>query len=294
MSDSLREVSKIQAQDGTTIDGNRVDRVLDDLVGATNSVPARNVQRRFTQTQFVQRLFPVSHNATTAVQSGPPFLNAYNSVAPNQAIAPLPEDGFMNAYRHKGIDNPNIVEQTSVAGQGAFAWTNTLYFRDPVVLWGFDVKLGTSVSKFYLNDFLYHMNIGDYVNNDPSDDLYIEISVDNPFSTERAALHDPEVKKMRFRIDSATMAATLAAPTNDFTPNIQTDWGAHAQPWIHFESLNIPLHRDSRVRISIGVPQYSTAVYANASGWQGAAAWQPWQSCYWSATTTVLEPCRRA
>ena len=249
----------------------------------------------FPQTQFVHRLFPVRYGATTAVQAGAPFLSAYNAKVAHEAIQPYQEDDFKNEYRHKGIDNP-VIDLTDTAS-GYFVWTNTIYFRDPVVLWGLDVRMHTSTAQSHPNDFTYHADAPAQIgkaNGSPVDDLYVEVSVDNPFSTEDAALHDPEVKKMRFRVDAATMGpamGTLAAPAADFAPNlVAADWVANV--WVHLGDLKIPLHRDSRVRVSLGIPQYATPAL-DISGWQGpAGAWEPWQSCAWSIAMTVLEPCR--
>ena len=291
---SIRDISDKQLANGNTVDGDTLDHLTSDLVESLNAVQERHLLRRWTQTQFIQRLLPAHYNQSILRQDGPPFLSAYNSEDAHESVAPNPVDGYVNKHRLKGSDNTNIREDKST--EGLYAWTNTHFFSGPANLHSVSLRLHTEGNNTinYPNDFQYGANPPDgYVNGDPIEDLFIEVSIDNPFATEDRALNDVEIKKMRFPITSEMMSAeTMIPPVNDITP-ASLALGSNKKPWVHLSNLNIPIKAGSRVRFTILVPKYDDAGPANVSGWGGTAQWEPWQSCWFSATVTYLEPLLR-
>ena len=121
------------------------------------------------------------------------------------------------------------------------------------------------------------------------DDLFVEISVDNPFNLESRNLNDVELHKIRFPVNSQQMAAAIPfPPTNQ--PSTAVKDVDDPTIWVHMDNLCIPLHRDTRMRLSLAIPQYNSGGL-DVSGWQGSSnAWDPWQSTSFSITLTVLEP----
>lgn len=289
MSNSLREITKEQFADGTTADGNRLDIALGDLVLSTNNIPPRWMRRRFVHTQFVRHMLPVDYNAPTLVQDNPPFLLTRN--LDSQVTGTAPADGLQNEWRLKGevIDGIPFANYDNQV-QGIYAWTSSLYFRKPVIITGWSVRTWQPSVYDLDNTWVWGTDPPEGKNTSESqDDLFLEISVDNPFNMEARNLNDIELHKIRFPVNSQQMASTLpGSPTND--PSTAVLAVKDPAVWVHLDNLCIPLHRDTRARFSIAIPQYSSGGL-DVSGWQGSSnAWDPWQSTSFSITLTVLEP----
>ena len=292
MSSSIRELTRRQFADGCTVDGDRIDVALRDLVLNVNNVGPKWLKRRFVHTQFVRHLMPVPYSAPTLEQDNPPFLLTRN--LDTQAVGGTYEAGFQNEWRLKGEAIPGIpFANYDNQTEGIYAWTNSLYFRKPVIITGISFRAFQPILHDYDNDWTYHTDAPEGKSNGETvDDLFFEISVDNPFNMEARNLNDIELHKIRFQVDSQRMANTLAYPPDN---NLTVATLNHEDPaiWVHEDNLCIPLHRDTRARISVAIPQYDdNAGGDDVSGWQsdGANSWDPWQSAIWSMTLTVLEP----
>ena len=294
MSSSLRELGgglTPQHANGCTADGDLLDISMKDLVLGVNNIPPRWLKRRFMQSQFIQRLMPCSYDAATYVQDPPPFLMIHNSDA--TVVGSPSADGTQNEWRLKGTDNPAIPAGTfnnTLVGQ--YAWTNAIYFRDPVILTGLALRCWAPAAFNWLNDWTYHTDAPPGKTDGQSlDDLFLEISVDNPFSMEARNLNDIELHKLRFPVSSQMMSTALVAPDNllSVAPNQTTNL---PQLFINLDNLCIPLHRDTRARISLVIPQYENAAEDDIAGWvsSGGIMYKPWQSTSFTLTATVLEP----
>jgi hypothetical protein len=296
MSRSIRELGSSrpggketpQFAEGTTIDGNRLDISMEDLVYSVNNIPGRWLRRRFVHSQFVQRLMPVPYGQVLQ-QDRPPFLLARNLLSQSYGLTTPLE--IQNEWRLKGSDVPGILASSYAENlDGVYAWTAAHRFYQPVIITGLSLKCWQPQVYAWKNDWEYHSdapynkNAGDSV-----DDLFLEISVDNPFNTEARRLNDIELHKIKFPVKTEFMAASLGNPVNDmFYPVLAPKTN---QLWVHLDNLCIPLHIDTRARVSIAIPKYSLAE-GDVSGWQtdGVDTWYPWQSCSWALTLTVLEP----
>ena len=298
MAGSIRELGSVgkyprvtqQFAEGTTADGNRLDLSMEDLVMSVNTIPPKWLRRRFTHTQFVQRLMPVSY-ATPAIPLGQdpvPFMLIRNLVT--QIVGIPPADGLQNEWRLKGTDIEAIPQNNYATGtEGIYAWTSAHYFRNPVIVTGLSLRCWQPAGYGWDNDWQYHTDPpAGKVDGQPVNDLFLDLSVDNPFSTEVRRLNDIELHKIRFPVNTEFMASAFGVPANNLalpllTPNAD-------QLWVHMDNLCIPLHRDTRLRVSIAIPQYADAD-GNVSGWgsDGVSTWKPWQSTSWALTLTVLE-----
>ncbi len=289
---SIRELGRgltPQHANGTTIDGDLIDISMEDLVFAINNIPARWLKRRMMQTQFVQHLMPVPYTAPTLQQDCTPFMLTRNDVG--DLVGGPPADGLQNEWRNKGHDNKFLLASTfSSPYRGTYAWTNSIYFRQPVIMTGFSVKFWQPQAYDWLNTWVWGGDAPtDKIPGQSVDDVFLEVSVDNPFNTDSRNLNDIELHKLRFKVNSQMMATSLPAPLNDLSgaPNLATQ---PLQLWVHLDNLCIPLHRDTVVRISLVIPQYGIEG-SDVSGWEGPASeYYPWQSTSFGLTTTVLEP----
>ena len=270
MSDSLRTISEIQFADGTTIDGDRLDMFLDDFVARINNIQSKDLYRRLTQTQFVGGW----SNSTVATSGQLPWMRIIND--DTDLIGVTPGDGYTNPLRLKGTSQ--IASQID----NQYACSNTLYFRKPVILHSIHVSLH---QKAALNDEgdIYDSEVpvdgssnGDYFN-----DFYLDVSIDNPYLTENRAMADVEIQRVRFRLDGDLFSfrgiANLNAAYNDMTParTVRME-GVH----IDLRNLDIPIHRDSRLRYSLVIPHYTADEVWGAS---------PWTYHDYSWSITVLE-----
>ena len=230
---------------------------MKDLVMGINNIPKRWLKRRFVHTQFVQRLMPAPYNVGALItQPSPPFLLLRNLVA--QVTGAAPVDGLQNEWRTKGHDNPAIPEGAYEAPLvGVYGWTSALYFQKPVIITSLSLRCWQPTQYAWNNDWVYHADApepheeGDYL-----EDLFMEISVDNPFNLENRELNDVELHKLRFSVGCQMMAEpALAVPNNglNLAPCFTTQ---DLQLWVHLDNLCIPLHRDTRARITLGIPQY--------------------------------------
>jgi hypothetical protein len=290
MSQSLRELGKgltPQHANGNTIDGDLIDISMEDLVMSINNVPARWLKSRFMQTQFVQRLMPVPYSAPVLEQDPTPFMLIRN--VDSQIHGAAPSSSLQNEWRLKGTDNPDISASsmdTQVKGQ--YAWTSSLYFEKPTILTGLSLKFWQPSDYDWPNTWVWGTEPPEgKIAGQSVDDMFIEVSVDNPFNMENRRLNDIEVHKLRFPVNSQMMATSLPVPAASLSnaPNLTAN---ALQLWVNLDNLCIPLHRDTRVRISLVIPQYGGGDDIN--GWEGGGIWKPWQSTSFDITTTVLEP----
>ena len=72
---STRRLTDEQFADGTSIDGDRIDRALEDVVRHVNDIPPRDIERRFVQTQFVSGQIPMDFGHAYI---GVPFMRGDN------------------------------------------------------------------------------------------------------------------------------------------------------------------------------------------------------------------------
>ncbi len=272
----MREITDEQFSNGSTIDGRRIDKAMEDVVDRSNAVEKRDLNRRFVQVQYCGGFTP--NVGLTADNASIPFMPEVNA-------SPL-----ANEYRVKGTRKFSQSTYTQ-----SLVYTATHLFRKPVTIIGVNVNLLTGGSDFP-NDFLYGEGaVSDLgkANDQDSDDMTISISVDNPFLPERRELNSEVYHRHGFAINGHKFNQSLTSATADMAPNIAPTWSTNPIPAmtgivIDDQDINIPLPRDSRVRFSVVIPNY-TSISSNASGWGEADGSLPWNSQVMSWTLTVLE-----
>tara|TARA_R110000751_G_scaffold121078_1_gene221645 strand:- start:1263 stop:2561 length:1299 start_codon:yes stop_codon:yes gene_type:complete len=167
------------------------------------------------------------------------------------------------------------------------AWSHSWSFAAPCILHDLMVYLRTDRKTvdyfgYYSKPLGYTVTPGVTGAGGPSlpcKQLYVSICVDNPFAAEDRSMNDNEVVVWNRRIDAASTSpasrnATGASPTMTYTdmdPNSPEDIGGTGGDSLwgflyRLSDMNIPIHRDARVRMAIAVPWYPRATYVDAVG----------------------------
>lgn len=276
MGKSVRRMTRQQFSQGTTADGNRLDRAFADAVDRANAFDRRDLARGHVQTQMVLGWAP----AITAKQDKLPFMDGYNDS--NSLVGAAPDGGYQNPYRVKGTVNTGI-DPTDPA-QDALVWTTSVYFRKPVTLDGLSLHL--RVDSAYLNDLIFSGGLppDGKTAGAPLDDIVLSVAVDNPYAPEVAAHDAVEVHKLQWKVDGT--------PYSTLPIGVGTD-GVIIHPGGRFvgvavdeRALGIPIPRDSRVRLAICIPLYPAG---KTSGWT-AGVRKAWNNQIYSSVLTMLEP----
>ena len=159
-----------------------------------------------------------------------------------------------------------------------YAWSHSWNFAKPCILHDLMVYLRTDRAThdyfgYYSKPLGYQAQgaTGTYTQAAYScKQLYVSICVDSPFASEDRSMNDNEVVIWNRRIDAVSTRpagryATLSGPSmayRDMAPNSPEDttgsggdglWGFIYR----LSDMNIPIHRNARVRMAIAVPWYS-------------------------------------
>ena len=273
---SIRKITQEQFSDGTTIDGVRIEHALDDLITRFNNVSHGDLRRRFTQSQIVCGFLP----DTTAAKELP-FLPSLNSAATTEATTPTAYD---NVNRFKGIFTSEEITHKNV-------WTVSQYFKDPIIIVDITVFLqtdrsgGAAGSNIHTNTFLYgnttYPKATPGLANEFVNDIDLLVSVDSIFAPEQRG--NNTIALIRHGFSAEGYLFSTAAPSSGAPDMAQAYTGGLLNGLvIQMKDLNLPVHRDARVRWSLALPQWR-------------ASYDPWGSTpcdgqVYSMTLTFLEP----
>jgi len=300
-----RNLTKEVFYDGTTVDGTRLEKAVNDIVEGVNSVEKGNTRQRFVATQYHSGFNPPNRSSTN--YSKWPWLQLNNGATGSHSGV-KPVDAPYNPVRLKGSSIPGINLQEDLGDQ--YVWTRTLYFDKPVVLHGVSIFLhndtgangdrpytGQSAGGVTLKPYTYFA-VGTGVPpqgfSPTSDtvDLPIVLDVMNPGTPEDAEMTDVEFTRTLYTINgepsSTHMPNATATGWNDFQPHYDSGDVTDARPLygrvVEYRGLNIPVHQRARVRLAVAIPLYDGTTYTQAT-W----GTEPWYLQAWSSTITVLE-----
>jgi len=297
MSGSIREIGTEQAAEGTSIDGNRMSRMVRFLMDAWNNLRPRHIKRRWTPVTFSGGYTPV--DPQDATQDNLPWLGAYNST--KQTVGTNP-DAWSNPWRTKG----NVVsgiDPTNPALNSAddlLTWTTSFYFRRPARLSG--VFVGLIVDTAFDNTFQYGPSGGNipptkalngYVN-----DWTVEVSVDDPHARENRKLNSVLYHRLQVTENGFWFSNITGAPTSAMTvvhPGGELGVATSKDSLVLVDqNVDMVIPQNSRVRFSITIPKYEV-VPARAddydTGWgnNGVVSYSPWQAQTYSWSLHFLE-----
>ena len=289
-----RLITKQQFAEGTTIDGSRLDDAMNDVVTRVNKVPAGDFLQRHTKTQYVAGWTP--HDEATYETHHFPWMTYINQESEVFGTTTAPPSGsFVNVMRAKGIEAPGIEPDRKgdgtldLQGNKHYLWETSFFFHKPAIIDDIRLFLLTShadaTNRVYSRDFKYGSSppVG-FTNGDPTQDMSVSLTVDDEFNRENRSRSHVEAiytgRKIRF--STVTMLKQPAASVTDMVPSGHFDGLPHGI-MIAMEDLNIPLHQDSRARITVSIPCYSSS---NVSDWPQDA---PWRAGNFTLVLTALE-----
>lgn len=284
---SLREVTREQFANGTTVDGGtRLERALADLIARFNRLRPRDMRRRWFPAIYTSGYMPSALDVLgVAVQQRAPWLSVANVTG--ITVANPPPLGLQNTWRNKGLRNVLIDPDTGVGDQ--LAWTTAFYFGKPVIVTGVSLHLGTDGVQF-TNGFAYTAAAPAPKTSLPADDVVVELAVDNPWTGHDALSGAQAFLRTQFNLQHHLFNPVGTAPGGfvDGAPAFASNVlyaAARKNPEgvIYWQpDLNLPLPGKSTARLSFIIPQYDDPLW---SSW-GAFPWRT-QYCAW--TLHVLE-----
>lgn len=310
---SIRRISKEQFATGTTIDGDRIESVLQDIEKLINDIPSGDLLNRWVPQHFHVGYLPLTAGADANIQAqltavaapkGPWLPVSNKIVTPGASPTPVgPEPtndfrvkGYRLPYYPPAAQNPTF-KSTVVSGLGAeqIAWEISFALSSPSVL--------HSVNAYFLTDDDEYTNTFKYTGTAPAGrtpntfvkDVQFHISIDNPFTPEDRRTLNKIFHVREFDVSGSMMSNAAAVPANDMLPalssitNHTTSNPVSFAPdqSLAFESsdLKIPLPIDTRIRITCILPIRTTSTGAVDGPWyQRPFSFVP------SLSITLLEP----
>lgn len=292
---SLRHFTKQQFSDGTTIDGNRLEKALQDLENWANEIEDTQFKNRWLQSRLVMKYLPPTADYDTTV--------AGNTVAGNYKHAPfLPvynSSTDQNPFRLKGnrlfwkepyspptlTYNPAIVPANpDDIYKDQCVWTSALAVGDdPLIIESVDLVLLTYTSE-YISDWRYGAGSGGGALGEYSKDLQIQITADNPFLPNVQVKNTVLFHKYFSTSQAAKFTLQPVIASADMNPSLTSVSGmvpVHENSLsMNMDDLNIPIPPYTRIRFSLILPFES-----------GKLPWgdKPWQNAIPTMTLNVLE-----
>ena len=128
-----RHLTDEQFSDSTTIDGNRLDNAMSDIVRRFNAVEKGDIANRFVQTQFVAGWSPQQASVS---KHRWPWLDTLNL---SSVVAGTAPDSVNNRFRTKGYYTLGM--DSSLATGATWSWSTSYYFHKPAVMTDFVLTL---------------------------------------------------------------------------------------------------------------------------------------------------------
>lgn len=317
---SLRHVTDEQFSDGTTVDGNRIDRSLQDAVDHVNNIPRSDVTSRFTDTKFVFGYRPSRSFGSDAARANDdpgcltgtagayyyahhfPWMPIANNVYLQTGDTQAPQNPFV--VKGVALDDPGRIQNTGliprVVGGGTndwaddlaayiasgaqgtndyttahgpangyqYAWTNSWKIHNESVIDDLMIaltidgrtNLGSPDSGFPTDAKAEFHGAGAATNGTST--VSVVLMVDNHFSQELRADSEIEIAAHRYNLNGFryTMTPFSGGHVTDMLPALNTSsiaaqgQGLSESVIMRWRDLNIPLHKDARLRLSITLP----------------------------------------
>ena len=282
-----RHLTDEQFSDSTTIDGNRLDTAMSDIVRRFNAVEKGDIASRFVQTQFVAGWSPQDAAATSHRW---PWMDAMNTKGASSVAGAAP-DSVNNRFRTKGYYTLGMNSSMNIGT--TWEWSTSYYFHKPAILTDLVLTLQidhpTASGRGYTNDFKYGSAPPEgVVQYDGNKDLALVVSADSPFAPEDRTQNNVLLSRVGF--DTAREWVNGIAFNGSITDMSPTNppWAAASRGglWgmcLPLRDINVPIPRDTRIRIDVVIPRYDDA---NTGGWGDT---NPWAQQRFDMTMTVLE-----
>lgn len=284
---SLRRFTSQQFSDGTTIDGNRLEKALQDLEDWSNKIKDGDFANRWMQSQFVLKYLPPTTDSDAA-------LAASSGVAANYRRAP-----FLPVYNAKQTENPHRLKGTKlhwqtgyvnpVAGANQYneqaVWTSAFSVGDdPLIISAVDGVFLTYDDEYH-TDWKYGSGSPGGASGTYSNDIHLQITADNPFLPNLQLKNTIVFHKYLSSADGSLFCdqAISLAGIDDMNPKLTSVTGMvpmhETSLSMNLDDLNIPIPPYTRLRFSVVLPVGAGPLWSA----------QPWRNSIPTLTLTVLE-----
>ena len=276
-----RHITNEQFSDNTTVDGSRIDSAIESVERHFNNVPQGDIRSKWVPTTYVMSWIPNNPLDPNPLTHRFPWLQAVNDSSMVTGIDP---DTFSNPLRVKGFEIPDV--GIDIGQNSQFQWDTAFAFERPAIITSLDVMLiidgAGAILPTYRNSFEYGANPPHgFSSGERSKDFNFCLHVDSPTGPEDRQLNDIESIRHAFTVKASSISnVPHAAPFPDFSPA-----GFPGGPIAGvYEPVNIdiPLHRNSRVRLDLTIPPFVTTY---DSSWGNL----PWYMQQFHVSMTVLE-----
>ena len=329
---TIRELTDEQFSPGTTADGNRIEKALDNEQDLLNDIPLRNVGA-YTSTVLHSSVTPATYqylvtnkdpafgaDGPTYAYNTAPFIRSYNGT-----MERFIESGveMNNPVRYKGVGTVSYKEGTS-HNEGYWVWTNTYYFSKPAILQDlvifgdYDLPMAYDgvnpaasqlrTKSYYNNDFVTRTNITD---NRLDWTKYFQaiVAIDN-----NTDLGDTHARSQIINVWNSSARSHMKIPAGTATPappdTYLPDNGAAGRQFVHLyenpevyyvvdglglrvENINIQIPQNSRVKIALVLPQDGPFKYNYPNNEGAGSTGVGCNQNIWTMQATVWEELNR-
>tara|TARA_R100001015_G_C4635120_1_gene203565 strand:+ start:1133 stop:1954 length:822 start_codon:yes stop_codon:yes gene_type:complete len=247
---STRKITREQFSDRSTIDGDRIQNAVTDVIERTNNVPIDDIAKPRSVQSMVLKAHMITNIAAAAgAIEGFPWLYASS-------------DNTTPTWRAKGIEPGRAAsgDLQPAAGYGGI-WTSSTVFDRPVIIDSIAVHID-GYSNWY--------PIAMYKSSSQRSLLQVLIDTDNRTTPEDRRYNSKEFHLHDYdsNYHLVPLMSPKTAPTDDMLPALPVSMtgGAAASVWVlERTDLNIPIHQFARVRFRLA--------FAESDNVSGAAEW---------------------
>ena len=195
---SIRKITTQQFSDGTTVDGDRLDKALQDTGSHLNHIPPGDSGVRYTQTQIVMGWTALQ---TVVNENQAPWLRFHNTVGDRNGTGTI-----AHPFRVKGTTTWGIgaINWAALGNPTYWIWTTTMYFEEPCIVDALDMMWQTYTSS-YITNVNPQLNFLDAAGTDfLNSGIQLSVVVDDPQATE-----DPIRNSVVVQLKDVYMGAEL-------------------------------------------------------------------------------------
>lgn len=272
---SIRELTRLQAANGSALVGADLDEVAHDTALVLNDLQPKHLARNSTR-----KVWCIGHSPSIATVAPYklPWMKNFNG--PPSACTLETPAAFVNPWRFKGDWNDDI-DPTTGADGNLWSMEIGVAVERPHRLRRFVVSALTDAD--YVNSFRYN-NPGPPVHGIDQSvyDMTVLVQADDVYAAGKRNLSLVPAVRRAFKLDGHMLAR--------YAPMGGTDTGLPPYPTgsaqgLMFDTANhdgtdpldIPIPAKTKLRFIVQVPEYAVAAW---SGW-GA---EPWRHCLWGIT----------
>jgi hypothetical protein len=278
---SIRKITKQQFSEGTTVDGDRLDKALQDTGSYLNSISPGDSGVRYTQTQIVTGWTALQ---TVANENQAPWLRFHNTVGDVNGTG----GEIAHPFRVKGTTTTGLTA-TPWAALGSptyWVWTISMYFEAPCIVDALDMMWQTYTASYVTNinpqlNF-FSPSAGDFLGDPDNSGIQLSVVVDDPQATEDPIRNSlvTQLKNVYMGAEATGTDPLVYAGPVDMVPS---GWQMFPTD-LWFQRKNMQVHIPANSRVSFVVALDGTAALAPQLDFQSYMRGSP------NFVVTLLEP----